>query len=518
MSKLKNNRGSVLVTTVVISIVLSILVSGLFTFISFLNSNEANAADVDKSFWAAESGLSLGSAWVSSNSMFPTKFGTLTPFADLEINGFLVRVTLTEAAAVGGVPAVLVTSVVYDTSGGETVSSSTFARRISQTVTPVLWGEFATFFDDVEGWNPNKNSGWGGFYRREFVGRFHMNEAIKIYDRPSSSNRTIFRDGKVSVATDYGRDYGVSDTLNYNNYNSGVILRYNSSNIEDSARTIKGLDSIFTDEYDGNADEIEIPTNLTADILAAGEEVILILPPSLDEGEAYNDYRPTLEFVNDGGIHKAKYHYADPVSGDLKTKIYSNYDEKVFIADGVNLNIIGEVEGRTTVATEHGYSIIPVGDITYSDYNESTGEIAEGSENVLGLVSGKRITFLDKWNKKWEGTGESNPSINGGNGTLDITGSLIAVEKDSWSGLDMGGMYWDRSRTMNYNFNLKGNQVMKSWHYPKSGSRGAQGYLKFDHDLRLIDEILPPGYPVEVKTTNGKIDTKGSDWQESYAY
>ncbi len=520
MSKLKSNSGSVLVTTVMISIVLSILVSGLFTFLSFLSSNEANASEVDRSFWAAESGLLMGSRWIRGNSEFPTKFSSVVPFNDMEINNMLVRVTLTETTGSSGEPAVLVTSEVYDTARGATVGTTSFERRLSQMISPSEYGVYATFFDDVEGWNPGSNSGWGGFYRREFVGRFHMNEAIKISYGPSTSNRTIFRDGKVSVASSSGWDYGNGQHDN-NVYNKGVRLGYTNY---DSLSRIKQLDSIFTTEYEQDADKIEIPIGLTAEIMGSGDHDIISLPASQDDGEDYNDYRPSLEFFKDGGTYKARYHYRE--GGTYKTKTYSDYDDKVFIADA-HLNILGVVDGQTTVATTHGHSVMPVDDIVYSDYNESNGTVPTNSKNALGIVSGKRIHFNDKWVKRWEHTGTTTPTINGGNGTLDLTGSLIAVETNKnwgyydsrgrWRSLKMGGEYWDRRRTMNYNFNLKGNHIMKSWHYPKSGSKGAQGYLKFDHDLRLINKVSPPGYP-SVKTSDGLLVLNVFDWQESHSY
>jgi len=271
------------------------------------------------------------------------------------------------------------------------------------------------------------------------------------------------------------------------------------------------LDKIFTSGYDGNAAKIAIPTGLTTSQFATDPRRIN-LPASDDAGEAYNNYRPTLEFIQSGGAYTAKYNYK--VGGVLKDTTFAFYNDRIFIAP-TNLNVMGTVQGKVTVATVTGKSIMPVGDIVYADYNSTTQEVPLNSTNVLGLVSGKQIRYNDQWYKQFKtgSVGQQAVAV-GANNTLEINGSLIAVESGSgWKGAG----WWDDNRAINYDFRLTGTQMLKAWDPPSNGTKGAQGYLTFNHDIRLISSISPPGYPA-VKTTTGLILITATAWSESNTY
>jgi hypothetical protein len=171
-----------------------------------------------------------------------------------------------------------------------------------------------------------------------------------------------------------------------------------------------------------------------------------------------------------------------------------------------------------TLATVTGKSIVPVGDIVYEDFNRTTGTIPDGSSNVLGLVSGKHIQFNHQWLKRWQGDPRSQArAINGGDGTLDINASILAVESGSgWQATE----YWDTDNKCEYDLKLTGNHILKSWRYPTvtlsngSPKSGCMGFINSHHDSRLIKDIQPPGFP-DVKSSENLWVLQMSNWSES---
>lgn len=508
MQKLRmDNRGSVLVGTLIVGILVTVSGLGLISVISSAVNNEVNALEDDQAFLAAETGAMMGARWLRGKTVFPSG-GTVYPFSlPLVINGMKVNVSLTTQTDSGGSVYVTISSEAHD-GNASVLDGTTFRKRITWRTQPSTFGMYSTFFDDVY----SGHSNWGGFYRRTFEGRFHMNTYIEIspHSRPNGDNPVLFKNGLVTVASPQRGGYG-NGAHDDNNYDYGVELNFNDY---DPAGQ---LDQIFTDEYRGAQEHIDIPDGLTTSDLQ-GHAGKIELPVSEDQGEDYYHYRPTLEFRVVNGAAEAVYHYRS--GGIFKEQVYSDIDGAVFICTN-NLNVFGEVRGSMTVATRHGKSIMPVDDIVYSDFDKSSGEVPSASSNVLGLVSGKDIRFNSAWYKQFKGDryGDTR-TINGGDGTIDLNASILAVESGSnWQGTE----YWDTSRKCNYNLRLTGNHILKSWRYPTSTSSygtplgGCMGYINNQHDFRLIERLQPPGFP-SVRTSGGLWVLNFRNWNEENVY
>ncbi len=502
MPKLKNQqKGSTLVGTLVFALLVGISGVSLLSVVASGVNNEVDVLDDDRAFLAAETGALMGARWLRGVNVIPAS-GTLYPFSSsLSVNGLMVDVALSSSTDSTGAVWVEIISQAFD---GGSLDQNTFRKRVTWRTKPGTFGQYSTFFDDVYSGHNN----WGGFYRRTFEGRFHMNTYIEIssFSRPGSDNQVLFKNGLVTVASPFGEHYGTGAHHN-NNYDFGVQLNFNDYN------PVTQLDRIFLDEYRGSQEKIDIPVGLTSSDLQSNSARVL-LPVSDDNGESYSSYRPTLEFKLVNGQPQAVYHYRQ--GGVLKEQTYSNPAGAVFISRN-NLNVLGTLQGATTVATTYGKSIMPVGDITYSDYNQATGTVPSDSRNVLGLVSGKDIRFNNQWYKQWGGDGSGRLlNINGGNGTLDINASILAVESgNGWQATE----YWDTDRQCNYSLKLTGNHILKAWRYPTATSStgnpvgGCMGFIKNQHDSRLISSLQPPGFP-SVKTSAGLWVLQFTDWAE----
>ncbi len=507
MSKL-NNHGSSLVISVVVTTIIAILSLSILHVVGYTVRNETTNLKEAKAFWAAESGIQIGARWLRGQPLFPTIIDTIIPFTTpLLINDLEVTVKLIPYTDSLGTTVVTIIAETYD---GSTHNSNTFLKRIIWETTQAEYGMYTTFFNSIFGHTGDNHGGWLGFYRRTFNGRFHMNTFIEIYSgsRPGNGNDVIFRDGLVTVATDSGYNYGLGGHHN-NNYNHGVEIGWTNL---DSASRVAELDTIFQNEFQGDAEKIDIPDSLTASLLNNHANKIS-LPTSEDDGDEYDDYRPTLEFTFNGTTPVAKYHYKE--GSDYKTQEYENYDDSIFISSQ-NLNILGEVKGNTTVATTYGKSIVPVDDLIYKDYDTINKTVSASSSNVVGLVSGKYLKFNHQWKKQWQGTADTMKNITGGNDTIDMNASVIAVEANgtTWQGTE----YWDRSRPINYSLHLTGNHILGAWRAPSTSSgNGCTGFITINHDERLKREKIPIGYP-NVYTSNGLLVLQFEDWEEGNTY
>ncbi len=479
MRRLKND-GYALVAALVIATVLTITAMGFINVVVNETDKEAEAFRNDQAFFAAESGLMLGIHWLRQSISFPNPDLTFRPFTGLQLNGHFVDVVINTFQSVGR-PGAIIIAEVYNHPTDRTANE--FVKRIRYNgVVQMSFGYFSTFFDDTY----NGHSNWGGFYRRRFDGRFHMNTWIEISRNsyPGSGNEVIFEKGLVTAASDYNGGYG-SGSHHENNYNQGIQLNFSGG--------ASDCDQIFTNRYLGNVEKIALPKGLASGDFQSQPHVDL--PTSYDYGTEDNDYRPTLEFKIESGNAKAIYHYRNG-SGYHHMEI-NDYHNKILICPE-NLNVLGTVRGKVTVATKKGRSIVPVDDIVYEDYNATENTLPEASENILGLVSGHHVIFNHRWKKNWY---SGNSSYKYKTGTLDITASMIGVE--TYNNVK-GAEYWDLYEQCDYNLKLYGNHILKAWRYPtrtSSGSPigGCMGSIDYMHDRRLIEDINPPGFPF-VKT------------------
>jgi|GEM_PF-3004863 len=466
-------NGSTLIGVIGLCIVMSIACMSYLNISASAAHNELSRLRDQEAFWAAESGILMGARYIKTLLVFPTggSFSCFTP--PLTINNHDVYVSAVATTAAGVTTIVLTSEAHKDPTGSHIHDATTFRKRIRCNFQQSNYGQYGHFFNAA-------NASWPGFYRRIFEGRFHMNRYIYIYSSslPGSANEVIFRNGLVTCAN------GPGDRWNYgagshhgNNYDYGLRLGW-------SGGTAAQCDQIMRDRFLANQQAVALPTSLISQFPSSDT---IKLPVSQEGGEAYNHYRPTLEFKVTGGVAQAVYHYKN--ASGVKMSQTFNTDGKIFVSSN-HLNVFGTVKGKTTVATIQGKSIFPVRDLVYEDYDAVTGTIPPTSNNMLGLVAGKNIRYNHQWRRDLTGSSATQETISG---TLDINASCMAVETD---GTDSYGCeYWDWNNTCNYNLKLTGNHILRYWRQPTSGG-GAAGILTFIHDLRMVSRGLqPPGFP-----------------------
>lgn len=505
MKPFKNARGFALVGTVVVASLLLITAAGFIRIVTNASLQEASAFENECAFAAAESGIHLGARWLRGQEQFPGPNQTFNPFTGFEIENTGCYVNVTINSFLNGSDTVAeIISDAYNDENIHTVNS--FQKRISFTARKLPYGAHATVIDSI--YNDHEN--WEGFYRCTFDGPFHMNTWIEIHNSsfPGSGNEVIFN-GPVTVADNFEGNYGIGSPPYNNNYNHDLELNF-LGDADD-------CDQIFRNRYMANVEKIGLPEGLTADDFMTNPQKIILPTSILDEGIASFHYRPTLEFTESatgpGGsmISVAKYHYKD--ENGLNETTINNYDGKILICQN-NLNVLGTVDGKVTVATVTGKSIFPVDDIVYKNYYNNNKTIPSDCPSILGLVSGRYFVFNYQWKKEWLGI-EEYPYITG---TLDITASMIAVEEEigSWQGCE----YWSHYHPCDYDLKVNGNHILKAWRAPTDDDGGGcKGHIEYIHDRRLIDKIKPPGFPEpNVQTQNGLLMLSIYGWLEQNNY
>jgi Tfp pilus assembly protein PilV len=90
--KMSNNRGSALVGVVVASILIGIAVTGVMSVTGSTINHEAAALENEKAFYAAESGLLIGTRWRTMQNPTLWAHGTVEPICVELINGTSVNV------------------------------------------------------------------------------------------------------------------------------------------------------------------------------------------------------------------------------------------------------------------------------------------------------------------------------------------------------------------------------------------------------------------------------------------
>jgi hypothetical protein len=416
----KNNRGSILVGVVALSILMAVAGIGFLQVTTTSVNNETAALESSKAFAAAESGIWIGSRWLRGFANFTALVAAqngsdIGPFGatPISINGMDVYVTIPVQIAADAIPCVRIVAEVYK---GGARSAATFKKRITMgDVRVQTFGNYGTFYDgyqsmdanDLTAGRWNTLASWNGWSNRTFNGRFHMNGMTnKLYNNTNRFN------GYVTVANGNGQyNYGTGLNDFKNDYNFGV-WGYGAG----GTPTIAELDMIFTNRYVPNVDQIAltIPRRNAGTILADASIPVtnrIQLPRSFrDEGFGPNQYRPTLYF--DGP--NAFYQYQD-AGGVYRVTTFGpaaggSIDGMIFLADANNnLNVYTSAAGATgrfTVATANGRSIVPVGNVVTSDYDIASGTITDpASNNMIGLISGGFIAFNKTWTKRFSTDG-----------------------------------------------------------------------------------------------------------------
>jgi len=466
----------------VFSFLLVITSATLLRVTLFGEDAQFSAWQRDKALVSAESGVQLGARWVREQSNLP-KSGTTVPFSSrLYLNGVWVDIAISFQDIGSNSRQFEIIATAWDNATATTADH--FLKRVRSTMRTVPFTYYGTFFDSA-------TAGWGGFIDRVFDGRFHMNRSILIsYDasRPDRFTDLVTVANKPTERWNYG--------TGNNNYNAGVQL----NNYSGSGK-VAILDSIFKGEYRSDQERIDIPQALTDlnTTLIDGRQVNLPLSTK-DEGTGASDYRPTLRFNSNGS---ATYIYYNSTKLDSVT--YANIDQKVYYSQN-NMNIYGVVKGNSTVISKVGKSMAYTGDLTYADYNKTTGTIA-GNTNALGLVSGKDLVFLQTWKKT--PTSSTIKVDYDNDGKLHINAATVALNSGAKE-------YWDYGVNYTYDLTYTGSHFLKMWYPPSSGSNGADQII-FKHDTRLISDVVPIGFPA-IKADGNLWKITQLSWAEDDVY
>jgi hypothetical protein len=124
-----DERGSVLVTAVVLSIIMAIAGIGFIWLSTNILNNDSAALQNDKAFHAAESGALIGCKWLLINDptlWLATWTSQSSSFQNLKINGLEVDVSISFNSDTA-----TVSSAVFS---GSTHNATTFLKRIKMTV------------------------------------------------------------------------------------------------------------------------------------------------------------------------------------------------------------------------------------------------------------------------------------------------------------------------------------------------------------------------------------------------
>ncbi|MBN1129713.1 MAG: hypothetical protein JXA71_12035 [Chitinispirillaceae bacterium] len=508
VDKTVRQQGSVLVGVVAFITLMTIAMGGFLGVARNIISQETLEMNDDRAFLAAESGLLIGTNWLreADNWIQYKNTGYQGTVYQGVINGYTVTVTVT---AVGS-NQLRITS---QTSGG----LLPYSKSLSWTVSETNWEDPGVFINDLSGVG---GVGGGGLNNEWFDGPVHTNSPLKIASVSGGNVSVRFVNGKVStynkldrVAFDAGHwgNYGTSP-VSGNNYDFGIWLH------DASAGQYSKLDLFFErngryTEFKHSKDSLFMPRITTQ-------------TRTLPQNQSATK-RALLHFsVLNGTTGQATYYYYD-ATNQQQSVTFSNDQEIVRVPNDVE--VIGTVKGQTTVITDLGYSMYPVGDLKYHGYqpdlsdmelysssdNYGLGNLTPLNKDVLALVSGAHIHFGLKTHtfSIVDGNATLTPEIPHGNEipVMLVTAQLIATEAGC-------GVRWASTNVNQYDYKLNviGTRAIDTY----EESHNAQGgpgneTFRFFYDARFRDGLKAPGVPsLRANAASGDLFILNTDWTE----
>lgn len=554
---LVHNRGSVLVGVVALAMIVALAIIGFMQITGSLSRNERAMLEGTQALWACESGLQLGLKYSKSlnSSTFFTQSGG--QFKKVRINNIPIDIDVVSVPGKKELAITAKTSEILPNCGHHkslSVKATSSYRKFAH-----LYGK--PHPDNVD---PYKDWDWGGWFgSRVFRGPVHMNSRVMlgftvsdhyVFSGPVTCSRSEY--DKIVSDNNYTTKYVNSGgTLKpnssglYNNFDHGIEFGvYQDGWTSNNAHEL--LNSIFTGSFSSDQPMVDLPIDLnnkvgrfnsSGDLDPSASEVqelpMTDVPGGYSLGDSAHQYRPTLEFNSrDGG--KVEYTYYK--DGRYRGVTY-RVDGRVFYSK-TSVNVLGVVRGNTTVVTRDGSSIVVVADgrnssrgnnypgLVYSNYTNNASGInpaMSGSENILGLVSGRDIVLNPTWLqvvRSDDGNELRRVTIQrhlSSNNYLHLCGSLIATETDKscirWDVKYKPG-YTDNLQTNYYRLCLYGSQALSSYRTADERSPidreqygGIQGH-QYVYDDRLGDLT----YPNETlaSTVDGILLLTVYDWKE----
>lgn len=504
-------NGSALVVALAFSIVMAIVGSGLMLLSGDSVRHEGAAFENDKTFLAAESGLLIGNRWLKDTVNWNNynQYGKSLIYAGV-INGVNDTVRL-----------VLLPDSQLELQSDATGNELGFIKRISWGVKRIVSPNPGVFINNLD--NGQKTVGQGGLNNVWIDGPFHSNTPIylsAVSNSKADGASVYFVNGDVSVYYHNESEwfengdkggYGVGQS---GDYNHGIYVKSGQS--MGDTNVAKKLDYTFQKHY-GYGDSLWMDTVSRTDI---------VLPVNTSSTN-----RAILHYDTVSGVGKATYVY---YAGGTKKDTTYTVNNRVFRARNA-VSVLGIVKGQTTLVTDSGCNIYPVGDLTYADFmpdansyydnynnanNYGVGTVAGGNTNVLALVSGADIHFEDG-NKQQYNASTKSLSDAANNATMYLTASLIAIRKGHglmWDTKNMTGVSKDMMQN-NFNYTLRaiGSRTIDNFfNYMGGGGTNANSKIRFFVDTRLLNNFSAPGVPgFKSKGTGGEgLFTLKTDWRE----
>jgi hypothetical protein len=522
--------GSALVGAVAFSVVISLFVISYITVSIINTSNGFDALERKEAFLASESGIALTASWLKQNEIFPDHGESDVVLDMVEIGGYYVYSSYSSVVD-GSFVYVQIESETYNSSER---NSDTFVVRVKDTYRRKTLLSYGTIIDGPI------NQGWDGFAGgKNFYGDFHMNSKIRLFNEfVTFHGRATTSDNRETNMWNGVVDYTPEDDEIPLSYAKGLRLKRGGDSFSDDrgwhVLELGLLDDVFTNGY-GYQEEIDlgndvVGNNSIVSNLISSSNIVLPTPNLEDKGVDYDDYRPTLEFKNG----YAEYTYYNSEDGEVQTYIITDYNNKI-IRTTVNLNVLGVVNGNVTLVSDMGKDVVVVGDLTYRSYINK--EVSEGSTDAMAIVSGNNITFVNKWKKTPNGTPQI---IDGGDGVLDVTSSLISIVGGGSKTNPIGVQYFNNAKLRTdrpndgyaqegekyyYTGRFVGNNIMSSWFSTASGKVTRNGdftkgvhQIDYIYDGRFQEGIVPVGIP-RIKDVDGHwLIERTNQWVEEYSY
>ena len=511
----RKDTGSALVAVVAFSIVLAIAGTGILLLSGNSVNHEAAAFENDRAFLAAESGLLIGKRWLADTTNWELYKNTgKTIIYTGIINGVNDTVSLLPPDTSGDL-------VLQSEATGKELG---FKKRLSWGIKKVVGPNPGVFINDLD--PDQKGVGQGGIDNIWFDGPFHSNMPIYLSAVSNAGAKGVsvyFVNGPVTVhnKTDkvhfssggHWGEYGTGPSGN--NYDFGILMKDGQSE-----GTFQGdkLDSHFQSTFLHSQDSLYMPQITGQDIL---------LPVNLSTTS-----RALLFFDTLAGTGKATYYYYTAAGTRLDSTFSIN--NKLIRARNP-ISVLGIVKGQTTVVTDSGQNIYPVGDLTYADFtpdlesryenyndtlNYGVGFIENGHTNLCALASGGDIHFEDGNKQIFNKTTKTLYAAPNG-ATMYLTASLIAIEKGRgimWDTKNMTGLAKDLLQNdFKYTLRVIGSRTLDHFFdYMCAGGTNSNTKMRFFLDSRILQNFRAPGVPEfkSASSTGVKLFILKTDWRE----
>jgi hypothetical protein len=300
-----------------------------------------------------------------------------------------------------------------------------------------------------------------------------------------------------------------------NNYDFGILMKDGQNE-----GTYQGdkLDGHFQGTFLHSQDSLYMPRIISQNIL---------LPVNQS---ATN--RALLFFDTLAGTGIATYYYYN--ASGVRQETTFNVNNMVIRAQNA-ISVMGTVKGQTTVVTNVGSTIYPIGDLTYADFvpdqnsrylnydnsqNYGVGTLANGHTNIIALASGGDIHFEDG-NKKIFDKATKTLSDAPNGAIMYLTASLIAIEPGRglmWDTKNMSGLPKDLLQNdFNYELRAIGSRTLDHFFdYMCAGGTNANTLMRFFLDTRILQNFRAPGVPEfkSASSTGVGLFILKTDWRE----